>query len=51
MLLDTLVTILLGNMLAGHGVMRADYGTIRAGEGKLEVVKVLAGQNFSRLII
>ena len=24
MLLDTLVTILLGNMLAGHGVMRAD---------------------------
>ena len=33
MLLATLGTSLLGNLLAGKGVKRADKGTIRAGEG------------------
>ena len=33
MLLGTLGTSLLGNMLAGRGVIRAGEGTIRAGYG------------------
>ena len=33
MLLDTLIASLLGNMLAGKGVIRAGEGTIRAGYG------------------
>ena len=32
MLLGTLCASLLGNLLAGKGVMRAGEGTIRAGE-------------------
>ena len=33
MLVDTLGESLLGNMLAGRGVIRAGEGTIRAGYG------------------
>ena len=33
MLLDTLGAILLGNMLAGRGLIRAGEGTIRPGYG------------------
>ena len=41
MLLDTLCASLLGNLLAGKGVMRAGEGTIRAWEGAIR-----AGQDF-----
>ena len=37
MLLDTLDANLIGNLLAGTGVMRADKDTIRAGEGTITV--------------
>ena len=37
MLLDTLDANLIGNLLAGTGVMRADKDTIRAGEGTIRV--------------
>ena len=46
MLLGTLVTSLLGNLLTGKGVMSAGEGTIRAGE-----VKIRAGQDFSCCLI
>ena len=34
MLLGTLVTSLLGNLLAGKGINRAGEGTVRAGKGR-----------------
>ena len=39
MLLGTLGTSLLGNMLAGKGVIRAGEGTIRAGYGSKSSLK------------
>ena len=33
MLLGTLAASLLGNLLSGKGMMRADEGIVRAGEG------------------
>ena len=45
MLLGTLGATLLGNMLAGKGVMRTGEGTIRAGEGAIR-----AGQYFYLLL-
>ena len=41
MLLGTLGTSLLGNLLTGKDINRADEGTIRAGEGTIR-----AGQDF-----
>ena len=35
MLLGTLETILLGNLLTGKGIMRAEDGIVRAGEGSV----------------
>ena len=36
MLLGTLGTSLLGNLLTGKGIHRADEGIVRAGEGNMD---------------